>query len=431
MARRGWVVLLAVVVVIAAVAVAAVQKAGGLTNAAVDAAGQVAKVAQPKNVGPIIPLRSEEPFTVLVMGTERNPKYPNGPNLTDTMIVLSYNPKTHTAGMLSVPRDIWVNIPGVGPQRINTALEFGGTKTAALTVERYIGVPIEYYALVSYPAFVNLVNDVGGILVNVPQNIDDTCFPNGSETACTVFQLSQGWHLLNGTTALKFIRERHAFATGDLQRDADQQQALLALKTALLKPSNLLQVPKLISALQSLVTTNIPYADLPQLAREVINLNTSSITHNVLDCCTANSNNSVYPYTTSGGADVLGRNPKAISAVVQQTFPTIMADMAKYSVQVENGTTTTQNPAAFFATTLQKMGTKTFTAVQAAHTDHQRNHVYINSAVLHLKSGQLIPTEAYMIGQMLGTTVQVASYPSSPAQIVVVLGKAFPSVASS
>ncbi len=155
-------------------------------------------------------------------------------NDLNSMMVLAYDPRTKTASMLSIPRDLWVNIPHYGWQRINTAYEFGGMKTAQVTVERYVGVPVEYYAVVSYPAFTTMVNDVGGIRVNVPTNIYDPSFPNAAENKNTLFQLSKGWHVLNGSTALKFIRERHAFQLGDIQREADQQLALLALKTALL-----------------------------------------------------------------------------------------------------------------------------------------------------------------------------------------------------
>ncbi len=416
--------LAGLMLVLAGAATMAVHAAGGPRNLLLDVAGRVTSLAQPKNMGPTVPLRRNEPFSVLVLGTERAPHYA-GPNLTDSMMVLSYDPRTKTASMLSIPRDLWVNIPHYGWQRINTAYEFGGIKTVQLTVERYIGVPIEYYTLVSYPAFTTLVNDVGGIRVNVPTNIYDPNFPNAAENKNTVFQLSKGWHVLNGSTALKFIRERHAFPVlGDIQREADQQQALLALKTALLEPRNLLRLPKIIADVQGLVKTNIPYRDLPLLADRVLHLPKTAITHHVLNY----SSGAVSNWVTPGKADVLKRHPTAVAKVVAQTFPALLGHMSGHTVQVENGAPTTQDYATYFSTVLNKMGTHTLTPLQAAHTDHVANHVYLNTAVLHLKPGQPVPTEAYIIGQMLGTTAKTRSMPASKAEIVVVLGKAFPQV---
>ena len=423
MARRGWATLVGLLLVLGGAAAMAVHAAGGSRYLVLDMVGRVTSLAQPKNVGPTVPLRRNEPFSVLVLGTERAPHYA-GPNLTDSMMVLSYDPKTKTASMLSIPRDLWVNIPHYGWQRINTAYEFGGMKTAQLTVERYVGVPIEYYALVSYPAFTTLVNDVGGIRVNVPTNIYDPNFPNAAENKNTLFQLSKGWHVLNGSTALKFIRERHAFVLGDIQREADQQQALLALKTALLEPRNLLRLPKIISDIQGLVKTNIPYRDLPLLADRVLHLPKTAIRHHVLNYASGSVSN----WVTPGKADVLKRHPAAIAKVVAQTFPALLAHLSTQTVQVENGAPTTQDYATYFSTVLQKMGTHTLAPIQAAHTNHLVNHVYLNTAMLHLKSGQPVPTEAYIIGQMLGATATERSMPSSRAQIVVVLGKAFPKV---
>lgn len=192
----------------------------------------------------------------------------------------------------------------------------------------------------------------------------------------------------------------------------------------LLEPRNLLRLPKIIADVQGLVKTNIPYRDLPLLADRALHLPKSSITHHVLNYASGAVSN----WVTRGKADVLTRHPAAVAKVVAQTFPALLGHMSGHTVQVENGAPTTEDYATYFSTVLNKMGTRTLTPLQAAHTDHLSNHVYLNTAVLHLKPGQLMPTEAYIIGQMLGTTAKTRLLPASKAQIVVVLGNAFPKV---
>lgn len=420
LARRGYATLLAVA--LAVVVGGAVLAAGGLTRLALDTAGLVTGRFQPKNVGPIVRVQPQEPFSVLVLGTETAPGYA-GPELTDSMMVMTFDPRSKQASVLSVPRDLWVNVPGFGPQRINTAYENGGPSTAALAVEKYIGVPIEYYAVVDYPALVTLVNDVGGINVTVPYNINDKCYPNVQENKCTTFKLAAGSYHMNGALALKFARERHSFADGDIQRQRDQQIVLLALKQALLRPRNILHLPKIIGDMEALVKTNIPYADIPTLAAEVLHVNLAQMRHGVLDY----RSGAVTNYTTSGGAMVLLPHAHVIAGIVHQTFGGVLGHMGKFSVQVENGAPTTQDLATYFSGVLDRMGVQTLTPEQAARTDHAHNHVYVNTAVLHLGRAPL-PTEAVMLGQMLGSQATLRRFASSRAQIVVVLGSAFPRV---
>jgi LCP family protein required for cell wall assembly len=364
--------------------------------------------------------RPSDPITVLVMSTEDAPAYA-GPQLTDSMMVWSYDPATRQAAILSVPRDLWVDIPGYGYERINAAFEDGGPQTAILAVERYIGVPIEYYAIVDYNAFVKLVNDVGGIDVNVPYEIVDTCYPNVAENRCTVLRIHKGPQHMDGATALEFARERHALPEGDLSREADQQLVLFALKDALLQPGNLLNLPKIIGDMQQLVTTNLPYKDVPALAEQVLKLPKSAIAHAVLDYSTG----AVSDYTTSGGADVLLPHAAAIAKVVQATFGPVLAHMTEAPIQVENGAPTDQPLATYFSDVLKGMGATVLPARQADRTDYAANVVYWNTAAA---GGRQPPVLAYMLAQMLNTQLTVKSLPAEQAPIVVILGSSFPKV---
>jgi LCP family protein required for cell wall assembly len=430
-APRGWAVLGILVAALVVGGGVGVRAAGGWLMLAARAVGFVAHFWQPKVVRPggvpvaPTPVRPEEPFSVLVLGTEQAPQYA-GPQLTDSMMVMSFDPASKTATILSVPRDLWMNIPTVGEQRINVAYEFGGVALAKLAVEQAIGVPIEYYAIVNYQSFVNLVNAVGGINVVVPQNIDDTCFPNPAENQCTVFRLAAGPQHLDGQTALDYIRERHVLPGGDLSREADQQQALLALKSALLQPANLPQLPTILGDVFGAVQTDVPYADAAKLAAEILQLPRSSIHTAVFNTPVGNTPGAVVPFVTKGGADVLLPNDAVIQQIVQQNFQGLRAPLGQYVVQVFNGTPSPDPLATEFSKVLNGMGVQTLQAAPADRTDYANNEVFINTSRLQLAPNQPVPVEAYMLAQMLDTQVQQGPVPQSQAPIVVILGQSYP-----
>jgi LCP family protein required for cell wall assembly len=381
--------------------------------------GLALMVRQPGTAS-VAPRQAQDPITVLVMGTEDTPQF-NGQQ-TDSMMVWAFDPGSRKASVVSVPRDIWIDIPGYGQQRINSAYEFGGYPTAELAVEKYIGVPIEYYAVVDYAALVKLVNDVGGIDVNNPYNIHDTCFPNAQENRCTTFVLSAGEHHLDGQQALDFARERHSLPLSDISREANQQLVLFALKDALLQPRNLLNLPTIMGDMESLVKTNLPIADLPALALQVLHMPTGSITHAVLDY----QNGAVSNYTTGGGADVLLLHAAAAHRVITGAFGPELAKMGAATVQVENGAPTSQPLATYFTGVLDGMGVRTLPAEQAAQTDLTRNEVIWNTAAPG--GGGRPPAEADMLAEMLDTQLVAQAVPASRAQIVVLLGSQFPKV---
>lgn len=261
---------------------------------------------------------SKRAFTVLVMGTEKTRQF--GGMQTDSMMVWAYDPQAHRAAIISVPRDLWVDIPGYGYQRINSALEFRGPQVAEQTVSRVLGIPIDYYAIVDYDALIKLVNALGGVRVYVPYSIDDHCFPNAAENACTTFKLSKGWHVLNGVTALKFAREREVLPLSDISRDTDQQALLLALRAKLLSPLSLFRIPGLVSIVRGSVMTNFPWSDVPRVAAAVLRLPSGAIGHVVLQY----SNGAVSNWVTPGGADVLLPNSTAIHQVLAQVLGPIL-----------------------------------------------------------------------------------------------------------
>ena len=122
--------------------------------------------------------------------------------------------------LISIPRDSYVPIPGHGENKINAALAYGGPTLLIQTVENVTGLRIDHYMGIGFDGLVSVVNTVGGVRICLPQAIQDSY--SGAN-------LSAGCHNLNGTQALAFVRDRHSFATSDLQRIQDQRAFLKAL----------------------------------------------------------------------------------------------------------------------------------------------------------------------------------------------------------
>jgi LCP family protein required for cell wall assembly len=128
--------------------------------------------------------------------------------------------------LISIPRDSYVPIPGHGDYKINAALAYGGPMLLIQTVEEVTGLRIEHYMGIGFGGLVDVVNNIGGVRICVPAALHDTR---------SGLNLSKGCHTLDGAQALSFVRDRHSFATEDLQRIQDQRaflKALLAKATA-------------------------------------------------------------------------------------------------------------------------------------------------------------------------------------------------------
>jgi LCP family protein required for cell wall assembly len=208
---------------------------------------------------------------------------------SDTMILLTIDPVAKTAGMLSIPRDMWVNIPGFGYNKINTAYYFGdlyhlpggGRSLATKTVETFLGIPIQYYARVDFQTFEKMVDTIGGIDINVPAEI--VVDPLGQHNT-TILQ--PGWNHLTGPLALGYARNRHT-ENGDVDRSSRQQQVILAIRDKILAPGNFLnlmaQAPTLYSELSGGIDTNLSLNDAMRLAMLAKDIPVGDIQQGVID----------------------------------------------------------------------------------------------------------------------------------------------------
>lgn len=253
--------------------------ASGAEISAADGDAPAQSVAAGAEVDEDDPMWSEGRVTVLLMGIDER-ESETGPWRTDTMILLTMEPATRTAGMISIPRDLWVEIPDYGAyDRINTAFfrgdrdlypGGGGAALAMKTVQQNFGISVNHYVTVNFQAFTQLVDQIGCIPVSVPETIDDPTYPAYTGYGYDPFYIEEGEHCLDGETLLKYARTRATFGS-DFDRARRQQQVIYAIRDEVLRtgqmPALIAKAPELYNTLADNVQTTFDEGQLIQLAR--------------------------------------------------------------------------------------------------------------------------------------------------------------------
>lgn len=233
---------------------------GGEGAAAVD----LTMPMQPAGAPTPEPWDGADRVSLLVMGLDyRDWSEGEGPPRTDTMILFTVDPINRSAGLLSIPRDLWVNIPGFDYGRINSAYQLGeafkvvggGPQLATDTVEELLGVPIDYYAQVDFGAFVRFIDEIGGVKIDIPEKIKVD--PMGDNNAKV---LKPGVQTLPGDLALAYVRARKTEG-GDFDRAQRQQQVIMGIRDRILEfemlPTLISKAPALYAELSAGVHTNL------------------------------------------------------------------------------------------------------------------------------------------------------------------------------
>jgi LCP family protein required for cell wall assembly len=226
---------------------------------------------------------------ILVMGLDyRDWEAGETASRTDSMMVLTIEPEEKTAGLLSIPRDMWVNVPGFGQYKINNAyflgeinhLPGGGPALATQTVEEFLGIDVHYYAQIDFNTFVQFVDYMGGVKIDIPERIK-LIRPGGAPP----IRLDAGIYNLSGELALAYARSRST-GDGDFDRALRQQQLIIALRDQFLRPD----VQRLIFSnpqgvwdiFSGGIRTNIPFGDAFNLGILALDLDTSNIVQRVI-----------------------------------------------------------------------------------------------------------------------------------------------------
>ncbi|MDR3576461.1 MAG: LCP family protein [Anaerolineaceae bacterium] len=227
--------------------------------------------AVPTQNGPDVqPWDGASRVNILVMGLDYRDYLNHDIPRSDSMIVFTIDPVNKTAGMLSLQRDLWVDIPGFDYGKINTAyflgeaykMPGGGPALAVKTVEQFLGIPINYYAQIDFDAFTKFIDDLGGLDIYIHQKI--TVDPIGSKIT-----LKPGVQTLSGAVALAYARNRYT-ALDDFDRANRQQEVIMAIRDQVVNlhmlPTLIAQSPKLYNDLSSGIHTDLTLDQIMQLA---------------------------------------------------------------------------------------------------------------------------------------------------------------------
>ncbi len=232
-----------------------------------------------------LPIQKEKDrIDILILGI-RGVNDPNGGLLADSIMLMSYKPSTEQIALISIPRDLYVEIPEYnGKEKINFAYAWGvkkekdGLAMSQKVVENATGVEIDYALRVDFTAFSEIVDILGGVSINLKKDfIEDKQWD-------PPFILEAGEHLLNGEQALYYVRSR--FSTSDFDRNRRQQEILLSIKNKALSLgvlANPKKVLEILNSLKSHIRTNMPLWKIKETIDIVRHAQNEKIIHLGLD----------------------------------------------------------------------------------------------------------------------------------------------------
>lgn len=264
-------------------------------------------------------------FTVLMVGLDRRPGETGLAYRTDTMMLASLDPSTKSLGILSIPRDLYVEVPGYSSlQRVNSPMVLGelqqpgyGPELMKQTVQYNLGIRVHDYLAVDFNTFITIIDAIGGIDVDVPYNITDLEYPN-MYYGYDPFYIKAGLQHLDGATALKYARTRHG--DSDFNRAERQQQVLYAVRDRVLSlnmlPQLLAQAPTMWNAVSNGVSSGLKFEQLLQLIWYLKDISRDNIHTGVIN------ENYTVGYSTPRGESVLIPDRARLGDLMVQVFGT-------------------------------------------------------------------------------------------------------------
>jgi LCP family protein required for cell wall assembly len=287
-------------------------------------------------------------INILLLGSDTDQKFQDG-YLAQTDIVVTIDPATKSVGMLSIPRDLFVNVPGYGMMKLDEAFYYGdkynnhdGVGLSRLTISQDFGIPINYYAWVGLNGFIKVVDTAGGVDIDVTHPITDDIYPDDTVNSKDAYAykrlyLAPGPQHLDGPTALEYVRSRHADLVGDFGRSARQQQVLSSLKTKLVNSSIIDKLPELAKDMNGYLKTDMQILDIIKLMNFARTIDLSKIQRVILSPPTY----SVAAIASTGhdtGEAIFHPNCGSIQQVIARMFA--LGSKARCNVQANNNTNT-------------------------------------------------------------------------------------------
>jgi LCP family protein required for cell wall assembly len=276
---------------------------------------------------------------ILLLGIDKRDEEPISGTRSDTIMLASIDPETKSASLVSIPRDLWVNIPGCtasmgcsgGSQRINFAHAVGGPELTQKTLSADFGIQTQYYARVDFRGFEQAVDAVGGVIIDVDWPVKDDEYPTNDYGYQRIY-FAPGPQLMDGPTSLMYARSRHGMS--DFARAGRQQKVLVSLRNRALQLNMLSRAPELAGIIQKSLTTNLSPVQLLPLAKLISQIDRDRINNLVID------SNYVTPITGVDGAALLSPNAPAIRSAIATTLRAAGHPELKAKVEVLNGSGT-------------------------------------------------------------------------------------------
>ncbi len=361
----------------------------------------------------------------------------DGPDLTDTLLVASIDPVNNTTSLVSVPRDLWVTAPTGGSSKINAVYanakykalardshdkqgaEAAGISAAEQTIGQVLGIPIHYYTMVDFTAFKQAVDTVGGVTVNVPNDLVDPTMAWENHWSSVLAR--KGPQQFSGTQALLYVRSRHGSARGDFDRTERQRLLITALEQKILTAgtyTNPLKISQLLSAFGDHISTDMSTTDAGRLAGIMKKVGET----NIKSVGLADPPNNYVTTGSYGGQSIVQpiaglQNYGAIQAYIRSALPDGYLIKENASVTVLNGSSAT-TAATASAALLKSYGYNVGTVGEAP------THDYAKTTVVDLSKDKDPYTKHYLEQRFktTATTKLPANIQPGAAQFVIIMG---------
>ena len=380
---------------------------------------------------PVEKLKGEESgrINILLLGIGGEKHY--GGELTDTIMIASINTKTNEAALLSVPRDMYVQIPGTNiNNKINAIKIYGdqskeknGMELIKKVVEEISGLDIHYYAQLDFNGFIKIIDALGGIDIYIEKDINDPNYPNFNR-GYDPFYIKKGWHHLDGETTLKVARSRHS-TMGDFDRIKRQQDIIKSTKQKIFEKYSqfdLIAFKNILVSLSNNLKTDLQLKELPRFYKIAKEIKNYDITVETVD--TKNYLNRTYVgrgYTLQAK----GNNYEKINELSANIFNLEISDERKEiiknesaNIEIRNGTGTLDlaNKVAF---DLEEFGYRIINSTNINSPDFSGVQIYDNS------KNSKPDTLDFLKEKFNGVIMEMDSDEFSKADFVIVLGKGF------
>jgi LCP family protein required for cell wall assembly len=220
-----------------------------------------------------IELKKADRINILLLGVdERATDTTSG--RSDSILVVSIDPVAKNICLFSVMRDSYVEIPGHGYQKINAAYAFGGPELTMQVISTFTNLPIQYYMETDFEGFIGLVDELGGIEIDVEKDMVSSQSTEGTKY---YINLKKGLQIIDGDKTLQYVRFRSDLES-DYGRAKRQRKFLTAIANEIQQTSSILKYPKLLKSMEPYISTNMNFKTMFRLASLGVNVNVKDIT---------------------------------------------------------------------------------------------------------------------------------------------------------